>query len=235
MTRQPRKRKRTNTQGASSKPPRSTGTSTRGTERPGCKASTTGHTSQAQANTSEALNSGATACRLKSKVASAAAAWKTAVAPSRRWVRMDGEVTVWMEGRTEKSSATARTTEDMDNENDTRTPDQPPFAAAPLLGGGAERWTIKPLCWERKLLDWWQSYRADVPMGGYYVERMRLDNDPTHPWKPWRWGYHFGDRDEDQRECASLTAGKAAAEADWRERLLPALVKSPNSDSATGR
>lgn len=67
---------------------------------------------------------------------------------------------------------------------------------------------IKPLAW----VEWRNgSWRAYTQLGNYTVN-------------PNRWYYWlYVDLDEGSHNCASIEAGKAAAEAHWRERILPML------------
>lgn len=70
-----------------------------------------------------------------------------------------------------------------------------------------------------------QIYRADVPMGYYMIERQRTDFDVTKPWEGWRMHYHFtAYYNVFEFKIGSLLEGKRRAEADWIERILPALT-----------
>lgn len=67
---------------------------------------------------------------------------------------------------------------------------------------------IKPLTWAKWASGEWQ---ADTSFGTYTVKKHR-------------WQYCFDAiYDSGESHCASIEAGKAAAEAHWRERILPML------------
>lgn len=73
-------------------------------------------------------------------------------------------------------------------------------------------YNIKPLEW-RESAGWFSNmWKADVDLGMYTVQ-------------PHRWGYYFNEADENEFPCTSVEAGKAAAEAHWRERILPMLTE----------
>lgn len=69
---------------------------------------------------------------------------------------------------------------------------------------------IKPLAW----VEWSASYgmwKAETPFGHYTVTKRQ-------------WSYYFDNNyDNGAFPCTSIKAGKAAAEAHWRERILPML------------
>jgi len=89
-----------------------------------------------------------------------------------------------------------------------------------------EKFTIKPLEWERQFQDWTQNFSASTPFGSYAVRRTREDCDPEKPWEGWLWEYCFQEYyDEGAAECRTADEGKAAAQADWLKRLSGALEK----------
>jgi hypothetical protein len=85
------------------------------------------------------------------------------------------------------------------------------------------KYTLRPLKWEATKGEWFQSYRANVPMGSYTVERMTSDNEDG-TWDGWQLRIHFSDYyDESTEDVKSLADGKQKAWEDWQKRILPAL------------
>lgn len=93
---------------------------------------------------------------------------------------------------------------------------------------------IKPLRWKRHFNNYSQTYEANAAHGGYRVTRHRNEceehencNEDSHGgWQSWRWEYCFCEYyDESTIECATVKAGKAAAEDHWREYLAAGLIE----------
>lgn len=82
----------------------------------------------------------------------------------------------------------------------------------------SELYTIKPLEWAKSGDG---DFSAQTPFGSYKVYRP--------DWIGWHWGYCFDEwYDEDSFPCEDAEAGKAAAEANWLERIAGALALAPN-------
>lgn len=86
----------------------------------------------------------------------------------------------------------------------------------------AELFSIKPLEWNQIRTDahedgeWWT---ASTVFGSFDVER-------DTGLRCYRWRYCIDEYyDEDSHDCESIEDGKRAAEAYFRERLLPALER----------
>ena len=88
-----------------------------------------------------------------------------------------------------------------------------------------QTYKIKPLKWEKNFAEWSQQYTASTPFGSYIVQRHKDGDEDDSPWATWKWGYCFDEYyDEAEWECATALYGKAAAEANWQERLVGALI-----------
>lgn len=93
---------------------------------------------------------------------------------------------------------------------------------------------LRPLKWEKTESSYYQTYRAQVPMGSYTVERHREGWEDSKPWEPWVMKYHFVEYyDEGEDQCASLNEGKEMAWKDWQKRIMPALILIKPNDKLT--
>lgn len=100
---------------------------------------------------------------------------------------------------------------------------QPWAMAAPTCKMNKNTYTVRPLKWEATKGEWFQLYRANVPMGSYTIERMSSD-DEEGKWDGWKLRIYFSEYyDESIEEVKSLEEGKQKAFKDWQDRILPAL------------